>query len=492
MDSNKANSDQAHSLRLLPPWDRTVDVVCHKYKHGERQPTLEELFQGSLELFLKHGHGTPAEPKGYFRLPKNVRFQVCQHLMAHSHRRQPISLSRRSFVRDTWSNSDLASLGDSLAPIRSYLSISSSFRADMLVAFLSTNTFHTVLSPYVNTGISPLATTWLLKYGPYMQSLILEVDMTKLGLGPTPGAVDLHPGLGHVEHLLKRVGESQMGRGAPLKELILLCRKFHGRREDLNAKKEEASAAPKAEQSSRASTRSAKSQRSGSGSTSSSYQDRDSQGSTGARPASSDNSAGIDSHDYAQTHNTSDSETILQPYYCPEEHLSIYNQLLRLRGQVLSLRMCGFSEAYTRQFVATLFPRDDAWYAYRLAPSGSAWPRLKGQSSWIDTGGGLPVRVDYDTPTGACSHDNRLMPPPPVVHHDGSLSLPRIDKDREPRPRPKDCGMGFPSSSSLSESARNPGSGISKTGKIKKLLEKCGVGNDKAKRALTRQASSTL
>lgn len=492
MDPSSANSDQVHSLRFLPPWDRTVDIVCHKYKHGERRPILEELFKGSLELFLKDGHGTPAEPKGYFRLPPNVRFQICQHLMAHTHRRPPISLSRRTFVQDTWSNSDLASFGDSIAPIRSYLNISSSFRADMLVTFLSIHTFYTVLSPYVNTRISPLAATWLLKYGPYMQSLILEVDMTKLGLGPTPGAADLHPGLGHVEHLLERIGESQMRRGGPLKELILLCRKFRGRREDLNPKKEEASAVPKVEQSSRASTRSAKSQRSGSGSTSSSHRDRDSQGSTGVRPASADNSAGIDSHDYAQTHKTSDSEAILQPYYCPEEHLSICNQLLRLQGRALSLRMCGFSEAYTRQFVAMLFPGDDGRYAYRLAPSGSAWPRLKGQSSWIDTGGGLPVRVDYDTPTGACSCDNRLMPPPPVVHHDGSLSLPRIDKGRELRPRPKDRGMGFPSSSSLSESARNSGSEINKMGKIKKLLEKCGVGNDKARRALTRQASSAL
>jgi hypothetical protein len=155
--------------------------------------------------------------------------------------------------------------------------------------------------------------------------------------------------------------------------------------------------------------------------------------------------------------------------------------------------MCGFSDEYTRQFVATLFPAGEGRYVYRLAPSGTPWPRLKGQSSWIDVGNGALVLDDLDKEVEV-NPDWRgpVMPPPPVVCLDGSLSLPQ--KHGSPNgvtPGSRHGRKGFASTSCPSASVKGAGHGEDRARKIKNLLDKCGVAKQK-KRDWSGQPSSSV
>ncbi|KFH41027.1 hypothetical protein ACRE_082680 [Hapsidospora chrysogenum ATCC 11550] len=490
--SSISHTDHAHG-RPLPPWDRTVDVVCHKRKHGDPQPSLEELFESALESFFKDGLGR-ASSKGYFCLPPKVRFNIYQYLMPPARHYQPITLSRHTFTRDAWSESSFIALGKALAPVSGYLKVSASFRAEMLVAFLSANSFHVVLSPYVDFRISPLATSWLLKYSPYMQNLILELDMTKLGFGPKAGATDLLPGLDHVEGMLRRLGESQTRHRTLLNQLVLLCRRFYGHREGPIADNSEA-VPPKVDWASRASTLSARSQKSEANSTSPANRDRafnDSAGRSRIVPATSPTEfARVDFRDFGQSSTTSrtaasvhtsrSSRAPSTPYYCPNEYLAICDWLLHLRGHISSLRMCGFSDEYTRHFVATLFPAGEGRYVYRLAPSGTPWPRLTRQSSWIDVGNSTLVLDDHDKePDVNPEWRGPVIPPRPVVGPDGSLSLPQTHGSPTGMVSGSRHGSnGLKSTGSLSDLAKGAGHGEDRARKIKNLLDKCGVGKQK-------------
>ena len=479
-----------HNVLIIPPLDRTVDIVCHnRHHHGEPALPSEDIFDATLQALVADTGGRKPNAEGLLRLPAPIRFRIIQYLLPLQSR--PVTLSRAVFTKAGWPKDSLRSLRSSISPLQRYLEVGSAFRKDILVAFLATTSFHVVLSPYVGPRMSPLATTWLLKYGPYMQHLTIELDMTKLGFGRNPDAAGLLPGLTSMEAHLKQIGLSQRKhRKVPLKQLILLCRRYYGHRATLaipepkSANGEQPHSKP---QSSRASTRSAKSYRSGSAS--SSFHDPDSYETGVTRVISTDRDKIVETTDQGDLEARYDD----QPY-CPDECLNICNQLAHLQGLISSLRMSGFSEKYTHQFVATLFPVDKGRFACRLTPSGACWPNVKGQSIWIEEcQGRLRLRENDDQGKKTSEWTGLVIPPAPMVHANGSLTLPPRNSACDTTSRPRRRTMLAPVTSSLSEPAvEDVALSSDKATKIRKLLDKCGVGKDTKKRALSRQTASTL
>ncbi|KOS23324.1 hypothetical protein ESCO_006618 [Escovopsis weberi] len=127
----------------------------------------------------------------------------------------------------------------------------------------------------------------------------------------------------------------------------------------------------------------------------------------------------------------------LGPPFCDADQ-SICDHLLRLRGRVASIRMAGFTEAYTHRFIAGLFPSAShvpiAQHAYRVSPS-TAWPRISGQQSWVDHRG-TRVLDDHDQvgdlPAGEFP-EGPVPLPAPIVGEDGTATLPALRRPLLPR-----------------------------------------------------------
>ncbi|UNI24826.1 hypothetical protein JDV02_010542 [Purpureocillium takamizusanense] len=478
---------------VFPPWDRVVDMVYHTYRHedqrrpGLRQPHAE--FERCLARFWADHANTentkrPSQTSALFaRLPIDVRFRIWTHLV-HMVRHgeqgatrgssdKPVSLNHHpSFNSNVWDATSMSRLATIVRPLESCLRTAFSLYAEVLVTVLTTSTFHAVLSPFVGPRLHPLATLWLNKYGAYMRSIILEVDMSHLGLGPV--GAQLGPCLNALGSLLHDFGVAQMQRdeGHPLESLVLMCRRFYGKRPGGTGPATVASdVSPPAAVSADAKPRaSSLSSHSSSKATSPTKERRrpakvdDHQ----SQPHQDDSVTTIDWHAVNATRKAGLAKTSPQAIitsstssqakastsavpkmansqpvplargsarqseppldttsYCPDAYLSVCNHLARLRGRLESLRLVGFGEQYSHQLLATIFPgiRETRIHehSYRIAPS-TAWPLLPGQAAYLDAGHGRGiVLVTKGGGTGPLNlkvkglPQGPVMPPPPVV-----------------------------------------------------------------------------
>ncbi|RFU79294.1 hypothetical protein TARUN_2934 [Trichoderma arundinaceum] len=498
------SDDQLCGRAGLPPWDRTVDVIYHKYKHREAKPDRDKKF------------------------PEKVRLSILQNLVA-SHEplgSNPVSLNRFCWNQDCWEPSDFTPLREVLTTFHSYCGVSFDFYASLFVTILSEYTFHVTFSAFIAPRLNPLATTWLNKYGPFMKSLIIEIDLSRLSLGPGPGAAQLLPCVGHLQNLLFGFSTSQLERApeAPLETLILACRRFYGQREDIS---DTSTGASDSKETDRTSSDNPHNQPPTIDRTSKAYSSEIFDRSTRVTTPDPQNSieqpkfdpndtksenpdSDPDSDDYSYddisvfiessgssspTNSSSDSssnpDTSLapapsiqeekQPFYCPEKHLSICNHLLRLRNNVTSLRMAGFSEAYSHAFIATMFPKAKSLplenYSYRVAPS-TLWPRLRGQKSWIDAGRGTLILDDHEVIPDPCIFpEGPIQLPPPIIYKPGITSLPWCcEPTHRPRNNTASSDSSWPSQRSLesNEAANTSKSSRSsyEKSRMQKLLDK--------------------
>ncbi|KAI5458230.1 hypothetical protein BGZ63DRAFT_392947 [Mariannaea sp. PMI_226] len=250
------------------------------------------------------------------------------------------------------------------------------------------------------------------KYGMYAQHISVEVDLSRLGCGSSSDAAALLPGLEHIEALIHDFVQSQLRRDTrqPVASLILLCRRFYGERY------QEPFATSFTERSSTASNHSRLSHRSDplfgvvNMRTPSPGIERTSSGSSPVRSpyfypeeAIIDAMPGDDIIDTELLKNQEEDKTPASPYvlihgadYCPDSYLTMCDSFLHLRGLVDSLRMCGFGETYTNNFITSFFScnqTDMERSAYRVSPS-TIWPRLSGQKSYVDVGEGQHYTLD--------------------------------------------------------------------------------------------------
>ncbi|KAL6794240.1 hypothetical protein J3E68DRAFT_437408 [Trichoderma sp. SZMC 28012] len=504
------SEDQLVGRSGLPPWDRTVDIVFHKCKHGDAKPDKNKTF------------------------PERVRRLILENLVASYGvvGSKPISLNRFSWDQDCWEPSDFIPLGEVLATFRPYLSVSFDFYATLFVSILSGNYFHVTFSPFIAPRLNPMATTWLNKYGIFIKSLIIEVDLSRLGLGPAPQAIDLFPGTGHLQSLLLDFSLSQLERApeAPLETLILTCRRFYGQREDIPDPPEDISESKISIRASSASPQNQYSSAESSGRTSScdisertvrvvapapedffenseidfEYDDEEEEedGDDEHTNGDEDSDEGYvvnmsfeSSEDSSESFSSSDSSSnpdtslALPPSiqeedfsYCSDKHLSICNHLVRLRNKVTSLRIAGFSETYSHAFLATLFPEAKflplAQHSYRVAPS-TFWPRLRGQKSWVDAGQGTLVLDDHEIIPEPCIFpEGPFQLPPPIVYKSSIKSFPMgLETTTRPRNNTVSSGSSLPSQKSLESNEEANTSKSSRSSyeksKVQKLLERC-------------------
>ncbi|KAF4977127.1 hypothetical protein FZEAL_6315 [Fusarium zealandicum] len=494
-------SSSAHR-QDLPPWDRTLDAVYHKHAHNR---VKDGIFHDTLTQFFKD-HCREKPQTGYFRLPDTVRFRICQFLLPSANK--PLTLNESTFSRDVWRTRDFSHPSCTLLPLAPYLDVSFAFRADMLVAFLLATTLHAVFSPYVGPKLNPLATTWLNKYGPYAQNLVIEIDMTRLGCGPEPGATGLLPNVEHTEELLHKFVDSQIRRSGscPLQSLVLLCRRFHGRRTTLQARSITG-------RSSGASNYSRWSQKSERACSSEDMRLR----SPGLKEANMSADRLLRQIDLISS--VDDSDPLMSPGlqldimspslpsplpaqdYCPDSYLVICNHILRLRGRLNSIRMCGFSESYTASFINTLFPdakNDPGRHAYRVAPS-TIWPKLSGQRSYVDIGDGYIALDEQDGPRltdlslALRRWEGCVQLPPPLLDAEGKPSLPPIVSDLQRVLNPVARTGTSLSERTCEQIRKEVDEGSVDKKRVMRFIDKYGKGKGKKKRrVLTRDAATTL
>lgn len=424
-----------------PPWDRTVDIVCHRYQHDQVVPTtdLDQVLNAAAfdivfpeHLPVQRISNEGGKRKGYNDLPPSVRRRICVYLVKPQ--LVPVTLSHLAFTRAAWSLQSLVPFHQAYEPVKKLLVVSPLMRIDVLLTFLSVNAFHVTLSPHVGPRISPLATEWLIKYGAWMEKMIIEVDMTKLGLGAAEGAGMLYPGLRNVQKLVQDVARSQEDRVLPLRELTLLCRRYYGER-------------PGPESNRSSHTSSASGNTSGTSGTNSS--DANSAASTHtAQHSKISHENSNPTHSFGSSFDSSDTRSLTPPplnivksptqprfkaYYCPNYHLPLLNALYTpLHSKTHALRMCGFSERYSHALIKAMFPAGEGRCVFRLGPSNGAWPRLVGQRSWLDDGTGdvmIDVVEEDDTPP-TFVWIGADMPPRPVRGENGGLSLPSAERKR--------------------------------------------------------------
>lgn len=220
--------------QTFPPWDRVIDVVYHQYRRGqETGPDNDNLFQRCLASFLSlFQRGEETYPKiGYLGLPDRVRFLVCKHLVAihATEDPKPICLTSRLTWADVWEPQNFSSLHDLLRALDPFMRVSFGCFADTMLVILMTQRFHIIYTPFVNHYFNPLVFPWYRKYGRYMRNVILELDLTRLGFGPSRQALKLISGTVNIDVLVRMFVDVQLERPAgTLKSLVLLCRRFYG------------------------------------------------------------------------------------------------------------------------------------------------------------------------------------------------------------------------------------------------------------------------
>ncbi|KAM0466685.1 hypothetical protein ACHAPV_000190 [Trichoderma viride] len=444
------------------------------------------------------------------KFPENVRLLILQNLIT-SHESalgsKPINLNRFCWNQDCWEPSDFTPLHDILVTFRPYLVVSFDFYAELFATILAEYTFHVAFSPFIAPKLNPLATTWLNKYGSFMRSLVIEIDLSRLGFGPSPSAISLLPAISRVQDLILNFSTSQLRRApeAPLESLILACRRFYGEREDIPkppADSENSSSTIGTDKASKSSSSdiSERIARAISPAPQESFRqsvlithdntksdpvtwdlddgegegdedddddddDDDEDGdidgdssfeSSYCSSSSSDSSSNADNSLLAPTPSIPEEK----PFYCPDKHLSICNHLARLRNKVTSLRIVGFSDEYSHALIATIFPQlktlPIANHSYRVAPS-TLWPRLRGQKSWVDAGRGELVLDDHEVIPEPCIFPEGLIQlPPPVIYRSGIRSLPWChEPTHRPRHNATNSGSSWPSQRSIESSEAN-------------------------------------
>lgn len=206
-----------------------MDAVYHRHAQDEQGVSRETRFEETLALFFQK-HAREKEETGYFRLPPSARLRICELVVGKV---KPIRLNTSCFDKDVWLQDDFTILSAVFSHLSPYLQVSFAFRADMLTALLLDTTLHATFSPFIGPRFNPLATEWLNMYGCYAHNIAIEVDFSTLGCGADLGAALLWPNVEHIEDLLVRFVESQLGRSeaSPLQSLVLLCRRFFGRRD---------------------------------------------------------------------------------------------------------------------------------------------------------------------------------------------------------------------------------------------------------------------
>lgn len=349
-----------------PPRDTTLKKKQEPKLNARKLRALAK--KAEAEDKAAEAAGRPNKFPQWQRLPDRARMVVCEFLVDDSIKKLPILLNKKSQVphrEDTdavWADRTFMSLGACLKALEKYIWVSPEFRADIMLTFLGTRRFHAIINPFVGPTTQPLVTTWWQQYGIYAQHCTMEVDLTKLGFGPTWEHYRLKMQITTLGLLCDQftdpiewrrtkpeiwTKDELASRANTMENLTVLCRRYYGNRPGTNPFK----------------------------------------------PALKGT--------YPPTTTAKDVDRDVPIPFCANEHLSIAGGVACLGGTIDQLRMAGFSESWCSNIINYIWPLKErpeteaelARHTGRSNPS-NAWPRLESQPAVYDFGfGGVGVTI---------------------------------------------------------------------------------------------------
>lgn len=346
-----------------PAFDRTVDLTWYRYTqllegHRRRvhQPQLARIFGSVLSMFVaKYARGVENWAKydqpsykcrfRYFDLDPSIRFHIMQKLLESYLPQKFVLLNGKRQAAPAWPANEFATLWDVLGPLQNYLTACPRLRADVMVTVLISQPFHAIFSPFVKPNTQPLPTKWLFNYAQYMQNVRVEVDLTKLGFGPTWDSTSMSTKLREIGNLVWVFAEEMEKRDPetnPMTLLTIYCRRYFGYRQGRNPFEgnldmyrfpliggEEEGHGPKVNKGLPR------------------YYGRPS----ASLPPSAN-------HPYSKSrlHHTPGPNRVP---YLHEGHMSVFHPFRRLQGRVWIVRMVGLSEKWVRDYHSAWWPKEE-------------------------------------------------------------------------------------------------------------------------------------
>jgi hypothetical protein len=237
--------------KSAPAWDRAYDSTWTRDSVFEGTPSHAEdcaVSQFSHTVAKLSGHSSrrlpSKQPTLYFRLPESVRFRICLHLISSSEADDPVSkpvrLTHPAFDKAVWPYNHFEELNSACSRLLPFLLVCISFRYDIIATHLITRHFRITISPFVGRLLNAQGFDYLKRYGRYMKTFTLEVDLSTLGLGAyqpaellpkSSGTCNISRNIGHVVRCLAQRRAVDHG----LQELNVLIRRFGGTRNDSTA-----------------------------------------------------------------------------------------------------------------------------------------------------------------------------------------------------------------------------------------------------------------
>lgn len=357
------SKDMTKDIDPDPTFDRTVDITW--YRHSKRVgetdrtgylPVPSTMYSHVLTLFTaKYARGNENwakydNPKykhrfRYFDLKPSIRFKIMEKLLEDYLPGKPILLNGKRQAAPAWPANEFATLWDVLGPLQPYLSACPRLRAEIMVTLFMTQPFHVIFSPFVKPNTQPLPTKWLFNYLSYMQDVRVELDMTKLGFGPTWEATTMSTKLQDIGNLVWVFVDEMLKRNPDangMGQLTIHCRRYFGYRQGINHLEgnKEAYKFPLI---------------------GGHKEDKDPGITEGLPWNHGCQSASIPpstSNPYSghRRHHTYGSTRVP---FVHENHMSVANPFLKLAGRVWSVRMVGLSENWVRDNYTKFWPKKE-------------------------------------------------------------------------------------------------------------------------------------
>ncbi|KAI1841074.1 hypothetical protein JX266_012732 [Neoarthrinium moseri] len=376
-----------------PPWDRRVDVTFHEEAAIIRsvrgaeslESAREEIVVGRVARVTTTNHGdlesdtykaiisilnynkkrqnaindsyskvcarlrltrgrtyTAGESCMLLKLPVGARLIIWGYVMHDDPSLEPKPIRMQAFnpfFKDVWHIAGFENTKELFWSSRGALSSCFSIRMDLLAYVLTTHRFHFVFSPHVKERLCAEMFHWIDQYSHLMRHITIELDLSKLGFGPSSSAAHLVPGNLNVTASVARFTEIQVAhRSMSLANLVLLARRYHGTRA-------------------------------------------------------------------AETEDHGRSK--LRQYCPPDGDYGAVFPIVRLSGQIETLRIVGFNASTASCILASLFPDvncqdpDELSRHAHRADISCVWPFIPGQSTvhrYMQTD--VNVRAQYGNPSG--------------------------------------------------------------------------------------------
>ncbi|KAI0126285.1 hypothetical protein BJ170DRAFT_595898 [Xylariales sp. AK1849] len=206
------------------------------YKEKRKEPDDDTFCKVIDGLHLSHGTDTGNDSHPLFKLPETVRRRIWGYIVLGQPDRTPKPIRLQlfePFLKVVWRPDDFQSSGELFSHAQGALSSCFSMRTNLLAYVLTTHRFHFTFSPYVKEMICPELFYWVDNYSQFMQHIMIELDLSRLGFGADSAATRLLPGNLHVDTAVRRWVNVQVRRRTmPIQSLVLVARRYHGLRPD--------------------------------------------------------------------------------------------------------------------------------------------------------------------------------------------------------------------------------------------------------------------